>query len=613
MIDANFAYSYVENIPWKDSPIYAFSNNTKEYLDAFERILVKVPNKDDKVDFYNNTWDFRPYFEDINSDYYKFLFDSLPESIRVYCKFYVLHTMMKKNKLPTINTRLRTFYDLINKILDKSYHKNFFLITTDDIIDEIENRKIKPNTKSNKYLAIMKLYGFFERNYKINFPVDLKSIESRMLKEREKGANDVDKVPNIPNEYYDIILSKMVQLMRDDKIEYKVRATACLTIILSQTGLRLSDLVGLKVKQLNTMKLMGSGFETNYIRYQTRKTSRAHSPLLEFNIFCTELCTEAYNTLIKIRNYSSSSKLSDFIYVIDAKNKLNQRFPVGAFVFIGLYRHIFYTYLLDEALKPREGINETKWKHNSRTKAFTKVFIPDTRQYRVHLCTELYEQGKPLIYIMRFMGHLTEQMMGYYVRPKDKTQENIDVFEKVIKELVKDDITPLGGLYGNEIKESIVNFINNNKFSIEEDIDAIEAKFGDKLIIRGKTGGVCIKTSLIPCSKDARSDEVLCAYNLCQNLFHFYYMVDLTFHDFYKLRQTYELNLKNGNSHAAQKELYKIISLCKQRLLPELEELNKEIERKGIVRIINKYPNLIDIIENRESIESEAMIWMKMN
>lgn len=615
MIEASFAYTYVNNIPWNKSPIFAFSKSLEEYLKAFERVLGKAPNKESKVDFSNDIWDFNPYYTDINSNSYRFLFISVPDEIKVYCKFYVLHTIMDKRKLSTINTRFMAFYDLIGKILIKTNHKNFFLITTNDIINEIESRNIKPNTKANKYLAIYQLYRFFKMKYQLDLLIDLNVIETKIKENRDNGGREYDKVPNIPNEYFNIILSKMVQLMRNESENYEVRATAALTIILSQTGLRLSDLVGLKVGQIFSKKLVRSGFETHYIKYQTRKTSRANSPLVEFNIFCNELCTEAFKTLIEIREKSPLSKSNEFIYVIEAKKKLNQRFPIDTHIFQSNYNHIFRTYLLDMASRPWPGINETKWIQNTHNNKyiFKKMYIPDTRQYRVHLCTVLYEKKVPLVFIMKYMGHLSEQMAGYYARPKDTFQENVMLFERVIRELVEDDITPLGGLYGKEIKKSIEDFIKDNNLSIVDDISSITEKFGDKLIIRGKTGGVCIKTSLIPCSKDARSNEVLCAYNLCQNLFHFYYMIDLTLLDFNNLKNTYEVNLKNNREVAAQKELFKIISLCRQRLLPELEELKKEIERKGIQNIINIHPNLIDIIENKESIESEVRKWMGMN
>jgi len=149
--------------------------------------------------------------------------------------------------------------------------------------------------------------------------------------------------------------------------------------------------------------------------------------------------------------------------------------------------------------------------------------------------------------------------------------------------------------------------------NIETDIDAIMETIGDKVIIRGKTGGVCIKTSFMPCSKDARTNELLCSYNLCPNLFHFYYMIDVSYLNFKTLQETYTSCKKKGNIRASQKELNKIKDLIRRRLIPELDELDKEIDKKGMKTIIDKYPSLIDVIENKEDIREEINIWMKKN
>ena len=95
--------------------------------------------------------------------------------------------------------------------------------------------------------------------------------------------------------------------------------------------------------------------------------------------------------------------------------------------------------------------------------------------------------------------------------------------------------------------------------NIETDIDAIMETIGDKVIIRGKTGGVCIKTSFMPCSKDARTNELLCSYNLCPNLFHFYYMIDVSYLNFNFCFNLFFCRLDPGDgfrNHTAE-EIYK--------------------------------------------------------
>ena len=201
-------------------------------------------------------------------------------------------------------------------------------------------------------------------------------------------------------------------------------------------------------------------------------------------------------------------------------------------------------------------------------------------------------------------------MMGYYVRPKDTYQENIQYSEKVIREIAGEDVTPLGGnMLGEDINENIKKFIADNGFNVQTDVEAIVKALGDNVIIRGKTGGVCIKTSLMLCSKDARINEMMCAYNLCPNLFHFYYMVDVSYMNFQTLQDTYKAMKDEGKTKAAQKELSKMRDLLNRKLIPEMDELDKEIEVKGFNTILDRHPSLLDIMTNREDIRKEIEVW----
>ena len=102
---------------------------------------------------------------------------------------------------------------------------------------------------------------------------------------------------------------------------------------------------------------------------------------------------------------------------------------------------------------------------------------------------------------------------------------------------------------------------------------------------------------------------MMCAYNLCPNLFHFYYMVDVSYMNFQTLQDTYHAMKDSGKTKAAQKELSKIRDLLNRRLIPEMDELDKEIETRGFDIIIDRHPSLLDIMTNRENIRKEIETW----
>ena len=610
-------FEYVGNVPWKKSPAFAFSGDTQAYLDAFKNAVDKIPSKDLKISFSDDVWDFNPYFNDVHAKEYKFIFTGLPTDLAEYCKFFVLHKISGKTKISTTNVRYSQYVSVIQNVIDHTSHKTIHLITTKDIQNEISRRNAAPSTTHNLYQAVYQVYYFLTKNYELKLPVEVSVFSEESVKWKALDKQSDTKFPDIPESYFNAILNKSLSVMRDVDADYDMRMMAAALVFISQTGLRLGDFIALTTNKLFTKTLAQSGNTTNYVHFTERKPSKPHQPLLEFDIFCNALATEAFVIMKALRKKSALSKGNKFLFVLSVpKNGLGRtEMPHDKVRFRSTYRRYMYQNLPTEATTEWEGISPFEYHYNpygekKGTASSVTLYIPDTRQYRVHLCTTLYNRGVPLVYIQKYMGHLSDYMMGYYVRPKDTYQENIQYSEKVIREIAEDNVTPLGGnMLGQELKENIQKFIADNGFNVHTNIEAIVKALGDKVIIRGKTGGVCIKTSLMPCSKDARTNEMMCAYNLCPNLFHFYYMVDVSYLNFQTLQDTYRAMVAAGKTKAAQKELAKLKDIINRRLLPELDELDKEIEAKGFDVILDKHPSLIEIMENREEIRKEIEVW----
>ena len=611
-------FEYVDNIPWEKSPAFTHSGDTQAYLSAFKNVVDKVPTRDLKISFDDNVWDFSPYFHNVTGPDHKFIFTDLPSELAVYCKFFVLHKISGKTKISTIRARYSQFAGIIRNILARVPHNNFHLITTDDILFEVTRRNASASTAHNLYQAVYQVYKFLLKNYGMNLPVDLSVLDAASVREKKLDKLTDAKLPDIPTPYFDTILNKALSVMRDRKIEsINDRMIAAGIVFLSQTGLRLGDFLVVTTNSLFSKKLSRSGYVTNYIHFAAKKPSKAHQPLLEFDIFSNSLATEAFEVMKDLRKQSPLSQGNNILFVLSKLNRSNalNAVPHQRHQFNAEYSRFMRKYLPVECTMEWEGISPCIYHHDPSgerkgTASPQTLYIPDTRQYRVHLCTALYNQGVPLVYIQKYMGHLSEQMMGYYARPKDTYQENIQYSEKVIREIVGDDTTPLGGnMLGQEIKENIQKFIADNGLNVYTNIEEVMSALGDRVIIRGKTGGVCIKTSLMPCSQDARTNEIMCAYDLCPNLFHFYYMADTSYMNFQTLKDTYNALVNAGKAKAAQKELAKIKDVLRRRLLPELKELDKELAKKGHDWIITRYPSLLEVIENRDEIRKEIEVW----
>lgn len=613
MPEPNFAHEYVDGIPWEETPAFAFSNDSQAYLEAFADVLEKIPNKENRISFEQDTWDFNPYFYAVHSDSLRFPFAFCPEEIRNYAKFFVLHCIMDRRKISTVNSRYWAAASVLKSIMETTSHKSVDIITTDDIISEVAGRNVSPSTAHNLYEGVCQMYCFMTRNYRLDFPVDINEIRKLAAQERTaaKQAAEENKLPDIPEEYFNFILNAAVRAMNDDSEDYNVRATACMIVMLSQLGMRIGDLMALSVDSLFFKKLARSGNTAYYIHYTSRKPSKPHSPMVEFDIFCNDLCAQAFLKLKELRGQCEFSS-EPFLYVLDGNNATNDTLPVKNQRFGREMKKFLYSHLREISSRKWDGVKMSSLQvyDSASKKAMTvKVSAPDTRQFRVHLCTALYEKGVPLAYIQRYMGHLSEYMLGYYIRPKDTYQENMAFSEKIIQEIAGNDATPLG-LFGEELKANIKKFISENNFNVQTDIAAIVKAMGDKIVIRGKTGGVCIKTSMMPCARDGRTDEIMCAYDACPNLYRFYFTLPSSYASFKTMRESYRTNLENGYNRAAQKERNKIRNLLRGRLIPELDELDREISLRGADAILAERPELIDIINGKEAIREEIRPWM---
>lgn len=614
VIQSDFAYEYVGDIPWDSTPVFAFSGQADKYLEAFRNVVDKVPTRDMKISFADNIWDFNPYFDGINDDSYKLNFIDFPDSIRDYMKFYVLHSIMGRSKISTANARISTFKYMITRLMD-SQGSQLTLLTTSDFCQYIDNKDITATGKHDMYISAFMVLSFIKNNYRLPLLIDLPLLKQRAAEEKKRSKEEANKLPDIPKEYFNAILTTAVRVMRDKNAEYNRRATACEIVMLSQLGLRTGDLMALRVSDRFKKTIPGSGHKVAYIHYRSRKPSKPHDDMLEFDIFCTDLCSEAIDVLIKLRKSNPLAKDNDYLYILQPNINTKDDLPVTNPRFNYQYKLFLYEELKDSALLDWEGITKVKFvPHRLRwsEENIIMLSVPDTRQFRVHLCTTLYnDYNVPLEFIRRYMGHLSEYMMGYYVRPKDTYQEDIVYAEKAIREIAgKEDLRLLGGSSPDDLKENIKQFIAEKHIDVMADTKAVVDAFGDKLIIRGKRGGMCIKTSIMPCAKDRRTNALYCSYNICPNLFHFFYMADASYADFKTLQETYKAAREHGHMREAEKELYKLHDLCGKTLTPELDELQREIDRKGVKHIIDHYPGLLPIVEDMDRIREEVRTWM---
>ena len=604
MIENLLTDNYVKNIPWEKTSKKCFMDDNNKYEEAFKSVLEYVPNSDNKITYSENVWDFNDYYKDINSKDYIIYFNKASEDYRDYLKMFVIYKITQKSKVSTIQTRIFCFISIISAIKNEQ-DKPFSLITTDDIKNEIESRNIISSTKHNLYVAAYLIYEFIFKNYELSLPVDINELQKKSAEDRAISKKESTKIPNIPEDYYSIILTKAIETLDNEKASYNRRMTAGLIIIETQTGLRTQDLLGLKVSDLHEKKLPVSNVMCNYLHFQTRKPSKAHSDMLEFDIYASQLCADAFNKMSILRQ-KCAYRNEPYLYILDSGKNTSNKYPIETNRLRIEYRKFFLEELKDLTCEKWKGITPVKHVQGGKT---YNLNIPEIRQYRVHLATALYNNGVSLNYIKKYLGHLSEYMLGYYVRPKNHGHENAKYAERIVKKIAGDDMTPLGSM-GAELKQNLQQFIKEGKYNVKSDTSKILNDLGENLVIREKGPGLCcIKTTIIPCKYDARTDKMLCAFGTCPNIFHFFDMINVSYMQFHELQNSYQQNKDNGFKRAAEKELNKLKSFCKGRLTPELDELERVVKNKGLSAFVKQYPDLQYYATNIDNIRKEIQLW----
>lgn len=596
---------YISDIPWDRNPAFCFTGNSDIYLEAFKNVIEYVPSINERIKFDDDVWDFRGFYEDINSDSYVLHFTAAGEDYRDYLKFFTIYGISGKSKISTIRLRIGDFISLINDIKSHTNHNSFSLITSEDIITLIENKNVTNSRKSSLFACAHLIYDFIIKNYNLKYAVDINALKERSATYRKKAKQYDDKLPNIPEEYYVDIINKAIEVLNDESECLNTRMTAGMIILASQTGLRRQDLLGIKTDDLMKKHLPISNVTCHYLHFQTRKPSKAHSDMLEFDIFASEIFVDAFIKMCGIRKQCEFNN-EPYLYILDSAYRSKNTFPISESRFGIEYQRFFFLHMYGHANKTWEGITPIKYQP---AKSDIILNIPSVSQFRVHLATALYNNGVSLVYIQRYLGHLSEYMIGYYVRPKDNAQENADYAERIVKKIVCDDGTPIG-LMGKELKDNLIAFIQKGNYNVATDTRQILDDLGENLVIREKGPGLCcVKTSIIPCKHDARTNATLCAYGLCPNIFHFYDAVDVSYQTLHDLEQSYALNLDRGYTRAAEKELRKLKDFIERRFKPELNELNLLVNKYGLEAFCLEHPDLRNVAIHINDIYKEVELW----
>ena len=592
------------------------STNIREFLESVKQSN-RLPLTSIDVFYSDDYWNFEKIkMSNLDNHDFHFDFSKCPHVFREEVKDYVLISICEnREKINNIQAKMK---QIINFLVFVCEHNYFSLqdITVEVIELWKESLSHLAITSFSRYTNTVALFmEYYNANIEEVFSKEhfsaLNCVDYKCL----RAVKEENKTPNIPAKFFDDMLSTAIKVMEDIEEPSFYRGLSAMLVIETQTGLRTGELFALEKGCVKPLSIF-NGEIAYYLEYKTWKREKGRSIISKEKTFVNELTKKAYDILDNLYEEKRIQWDVQYLFLEKKGHHTKKSFPVTPVSAGKLFTELFHYYnqyfttvlsepSTDSSLPTVKYYSEKDLSVKYMVRKQEYVIKPTITQFRVHMCSELYEKGVPIEYVERFMSHLSAEMACYYVRPKNTIQENMDASMKIMKELVTGEVTPIGTTKG--LVEKINDFIEKNNYCVEKDLDTICEKLLKIIPIRLKTGGVCIKSSKKrDCFHDAATNEFYCAYNVCPNIYTFYYMVDVSYRQYQELCGNIEINKRNGQVIQVQKEKNMLHTLIDKKLIPQLDDLKTRINRYGMEYIMEKHPELSEIIIHIDDIKAEV-------
>ena len=598
------AYSrYISNIPWNDYKHQIFSENIEEYIQNMNHVLGEYAAENPMIDFEDDVWDFSPYRKDVEKSGLKIDLSKADPCYRSFLKFFLIQRLSERLGIRSIIRTAKNVIEVMEAVIAEKRIKSVSLISDEDIISFVLRKNLSPNTQFNLIYITALFLEFTSCNFRIPVLIDYGRLY-KVAKEIGRESYGDSKTPTIPDEFFEIIKTACMKALHDESLPLNVRMTAGAILLEGQTGIRNEDLMNIKTTDVKEVTY--SGFTYHYLDFETRKPSKSDTYFRHCRCRLNALCMDAVDTMIELGKPIREKAGVDFLYVLEMaySNAAKEiTFPVGKSRFRKQYVSMMIRLIPEECEMEWEGVSTTVV-HGK------KLSIPSMRQYRVFVCSDLYRKGASLACIMKTMGHLSSAMEGYYVRQKDTWQDaRAEAARQIIKAVTEEKTVPVGNPKARQMDHVITKVVDDTKVNIAASSEEIIGALGKELIVRTKPGGFCIRTGRT-CAEDYKTDQILCAYDECPNIFYFYFNIATAYDDMRNAEQTYQSAISAGHKREAEKEKYKIVNIAKRRIIPMLDELERLLTTSTPEEIEERHPGMAETIRRKDEIRKEAMDWI---
>ena len=589
-------------------------------IDSLKRIDL-LPLDSVQIRFSDDIW----AINKMNRHYNKFSnfiidFESIPYMYKDLLKGLIFKYIVLDNfALETVRGK---YYGL-RKILKEVYSKKIYDLYTlnikeiNEVIEkkELEKEEVTWNLKDQRRRLLLELIIFQAANdIKEDYTSIITYLSNNTFTKKLKVEKRQNRTPNIPKDIFDALIKQALEEIDDISLLQEFMIQAAIILLFSQTGLRVHEVAGIKKRSLFSIEVIEGKEPFYYMTYTSTKAKKKNA-----ETFMTDRAVRAYRYLEMVANEKSEYLISTELG--EPQHKEFYRKNIRQFIF----RNATAVKCLNRRLEDvaeLESIKLDKDTHKlARFSGWTKwggnIQIGDTitlvkpHQFRVAICTELIKKGFSLQWVRKHMNHLEGEVTMGYIRLQEEDKKEKMASQEIVKNIIKGEVRLIGN--NSEIlMQRIDNFIKENKYNIEKDLETVTTKLLKKIPIRIKHSGYCIKSHYgRKCTHDGLKDPIYCIFGVCPNHFVTYKIVNITYKEVQEFQTIIEYNLSHGFIVQAQLELRKLKRVLTKAFIPQLQEIKLEIEKHSEESLINKNEDLVFFITNVDELMKEAEEWQR--
>ncbi|AMN31983.1 tyrosine-type recombinase/integrase [Clostridium perfringens] len=603
----------------------------------------------------DNVWNYN-LFNTENKPFEDYIinFNSIVPKYIEYVKLFALRQLViRGNRVVTVRDKVEILKEFTT-FLEKRNIIYMESITVALIKEYFDNMNITEKRVSKKKNIIKDFLKVISMNASVNYKDIYKYLsvinKQKEKQEIEKGKHKLIPYKNISNKasVFDNIVSLAIKDLLNDNLSIKRRTTACMIVILAETGMRIGEFRILQSDKLKKIErpslpnldksIESSKTESYILEFYTYKTTISDGNWTY--TFMTPNAVLAYETLKDIMSVRRKKSNSNYLILNQFNNLYNNSSSLW-----NLNKEFYFNHKeelnigsMSSEIRNKFSIwtitkNDFKRSNGLFTPEGKKIYYITPHQYRVTCATILYcREHKKLEWIRRHMNHLSTEMTEHYIREEAKRQQKVGIAKALISRSNSDGTqleTDINKISDPDIKNELKNekfkkayndinkFLklvssNPKKLNIKRNInEIIDLLYEYELPMTDVDVGYCMLDTLEVMCETQNRLTMLEDFNIQIPTLDSLYLSYKRFQDKIKIieynSKLYKINDNYIESY--QRELNSMSLLINKRLLPELKILEEEIKKRDNEDIITKYSNLSLILNNFNDIKKEVLEW----